>query len=149
MKDIQELEIGDQGSFSKTITETDISLFAGMTGDFNPIHTNKKVASQAFFGERIAHGGIPTSLTHAACKDLVGMGARMLETEVSFQAPAKIGDTITAIVEIAGKDEKDKTLNLDIHWKNQNDEVIGEGKAKVKLPEGKTAEAYDEYIGDD
>ncbi len=149
MKDIDDLDIGDKGSFSKTITETDVSLFAGMTGDFNPMHMNEKVASQAFFGERIAHGGVPTSLTNGAFKDLVGMGARMLETEVSFQAPTKIGDTITAIVEIEDKNIEENTLDLDIHWENQDDDVIGEGRAKVKLPEGKTAEAYKEYLGDD
>lgn len=146
MKEIDSVEIGDKGSFSKTITETDIGLFAGMTGDFNPMHMNEKVASQAFFGERIAHGGIPTSLTNPAFKDLIGVGARTLETEVSFQAPTKIGDTITAIVEVKDKDEEENVLELDIQWENQNDDQIGEGSAKVKLPEGKTAEAYREYL---
>lgn len=149
MKEIEDLEIGDKGTFSKTITETDIVLFAGMTGDFNPMHANKETASQAFFGERIAHGGIPTSLTNAAFKDLAGVGARMLETQVSFQAPTKIGDTITAIVEVTDKDEKENVVELKMSWENQEDEKIGSGNAKVKFPEGKTAEAYRDYYGEE
>lgn len=55
-KTIHELNIGDHAEFSKTISETDSYLYAGITGDFNPIHVNKPYSQKSIYGERIAHG---------------------------------------------------------------------------------------------
>jgi len=61
-KSYHQLQIGEEASFTKTITETDVYLFAGISGDFNPLHVNEAFAKQTPFGTRIAHGGLPQSL---------------------------------------------------------------------------------------
>jgi len=61
-KSYEELEIGEEASFTKTITETDVYLFAGISGDFNPLHVNEEYAKNTPFKQRIAHGALPQSL---------------------------------------------------------------------------------------
>ena len=100
-KTIDELKVGDSAQRSKTVSETDIYLFAGITGDFNPAHVNEEYARGTFFGTRIAHGMLTAGFISAVlgCQ-LPGPGAVYLRQEVSFLGPVKIGDTITARVEV-------------------------------------------------
>ncbi len=91
------LELGMRASFSKTITETDVYLFAGISGDFNPMHVNEEFAALTPFGKRIAHGALPQSLIAPVLgMKLPGLGTIVVEVTTRFRAPTFFGDTITA-----------------------------------------------------
>jgi len=92
---IEELEVGMTASFSKTVTEADITLFAGVSGDTNPVHLDKEFAEQTMFKERIAHGMLSASfLSTVFGTKLPGPGAIYMNQSLNFKAPVCIGDTV-------------------------------------------------------
>ncbi len=130
-----ELEIGMSDSFTKTITETDVYLFAGISGDFNPMHMNEDFAKDTPFGTRIAHGALPQCLiANVLGMKLPGLGTIALEITTRFKAPTYFGDTITATAEVVEKIEKKKWVRMDLIWTNQEDKVVCEGSALVMPP---------------
>ncbi len=132
-----ELEIGMSASFSKTITETDVYLFAGISGDFNPMHMNEEFAKKTPFGTRIAHGALPQCLCAPVLgMKLPGLGTVALEITTRFMAPTYFGDTITCTGEIIEKLEKKKWVRMAFAWTNQNEELVAEGSALVMPPPG-------------
>ena len=134
-KSYDELQIGEEASFSKTITETDVYLFAGISGDFNPMHVNEAFAKQTPFKTRIAHGALPQSLIAPVLgTKLPGLGTIAVEITCRFKAPTFFGDTITASARITEKIEKKKWVRLALTWKNQRNETIAEGEAVVIPP---------------
>ena len=101
-KTIQELRIGDSDQVQKTISETDVYLYAGITGDLNPAHLNEEYAKNTFFKTRIAHGMLTAGLISTVLGNkLPGPGTIYLHQSVDFLAPVRFGDTITAIAEVA------------------------------------------------
>ncbi|MBW2218468.1 MAG: MaoC family dehydratase N-terminal domain-containing protein [Deltaproteobacteria bacterium] len=130
-----ELEVGMSASFTKTISETDVYLFAGISGDFNPMHMNEEFAKMTPFGTRIAHGALPQSLIAPVLgMKLPGLGTVALEITVRFKAPTYFGDTITATGEIIEKLEKKRWVRMSLNWTNQKDELVAEGFALVIPP---------------
>jgi 3-hydroxybutyryl-CoA dehydratase len=100
-KTIDELKVGDSAQISRTITEGDIELFARLTGDFNPVHLNQAYAEKTMFKGRIAHGLLSVGLLSNILGNILpGYGTIYLSQEVKFLAPVRIGDTITARVEV-------------------------------------------------
>lgn len=128
------LEIGSRGSFTKTITEYDISAFAGITGDFNPVHVNEEVAKESSFGRRIAHGMLAGGLISTVLgTKMPGEGTVYLEQNLRFTAPVYIGDTCTASVEITEILNEEKGIyKLDTKVINQNGITVSDGYAVVK-----------------
>jgi 3-hydroxybutyryl-CoA dehydratase len=97
-----ELAVGAAASFTKTVTEADVVLFAGVTGDFNPAHVDEAWASASQFGGRIAHGMLTASfISTVLAMRLPGPGTIYLSQTLRFTAPVRIGDTVTARVEVA------------------------------------------------
>ncbi len=130
-----EIEIGMSASFTKTITETDVYLFAGISGDFNPMHTNEAFAKLTPFGTRIAHGALPQCLIAPVLgMKLPGLGTVALEITTRFKAPTYFGDTITATAEVVEKLEKKRWVRMDLTWTNQKGERVAEGSALVMPP---------------
>lgn len=126
------IEVGETASFTKTITETDVILFAGSTGDMNPFHINEEYAKQARFGKRIAHGMLVTGLISAVMgMKLPGPGTIYLRQELDFRQPVYIGDTITAVAEVLHVREDKRIVTLSTNCYNQHDEIVVEGKAVV------------------
>ena len=126
---------GQRASFSKTITETDVYGFAGITGDFNPLHVNAQKAKRMQFGERIVHGMLSASfLSTVIATYLPGPGTVYMSQEVRFLKPVRFGDTITAVVELEELLERRKA-KLHTYVENQHGEVVVDGWALVKLPE--------------
>ena len=139
-KSYDELQIGEEASFTKTITETDLYLFAGISGDFNPVHVNEAFAKQTPFKTRIAHGTLPLSLIAPVLgTKLPGLGTVAVEINCRFKAPTFFGDTITAGARVKEKIEKKRWVKLALMWKNQRDEIIAEGEAVVIPPPKKTS----------
>lgn len=123
-------KLGDKASFSKTITEYDVYSFAGITGDFNPVHVNSVVASKSRFKNQICHGMLVSSFISTILgMYLPGPGTIYLEQNVKFVKPVYINDTIEASVEIV--DIEGKIISLKTVICNQNHEVVVDGMAKV------------------
>ncbi|MEI7011226.1 MaoC family dehydratase [Leptospira licerasiae] len=134
-KTYEEIQIGEKASFTKTITETDIYLFAGISGDFNPLHVDEEYAKTTAFGTRIAHGGLAASLLAPVLgMKLPGLGTVALETLTKFRKPVYPGDTITCTVTVKEKIARLKAVSMNIEWTNQRKETIGKGECKVLPP---------------
>jgi 3-hydroxybutyryl-CoA dehydratase len=126
-------EVGQKASFTKTISESDVYLFAGITGDFNPVHINAVAAEKSLFKKRVVHGALTSSLISTVLGTILpGNGTIYLEQNSKYVAPAYINDTLTAQVEII-KIEENKAM-LGTYVFNQSGEKIMVGTAKVKLP---------------
>ena len=96
-----DFQLGMKASTSKTITETDVILFAGVSTDINPVHLDEETAKKGIFGKRVAHGILVSGLISAVLGNkLPGPGSIYMGQELKFLAPVFIGDTITAEVEI-------------------------------------------------
>lgn len=117
---------------AKTITESDINAFAGVTGDFNPVHINAEFAKTTMFKDRIAHGMLSAGFISAVIGTaLPGSNTIYLGPELQFKAPVKIGDTVTATVEVLEKIEGKNRLILHTTVTNQNGVLVTDGKATV------------------
>lgn len=98
---IEDLNEGMEASFSKTVTEADIVLFAGVSGDTNPVHIDEEAAKKSVFEGRIAHGMLTASyLSTVLGTRLPGPGCIYLSQSLRFKGPVRIGDTVTAIVRV-------------------------------------------------
>ncbi len=127
-----ELRVGDTASMTKTVSEYDVYTFAGLTGDFNPVHVNAEFAKTTIFKERIAHGMLSVGFISAVLgTSLPGANTIYLGQELSFKAPVKIGDTVTATVELLEKIEAKNRLIFRTTVTNQDGTVVVDGKATV------------------
>ena len=129
--DIEDLEPGMSAVFSKTITEADIVLFAGVSGDNNPVHTNEEYAASTRFGGRIAQGFLTASVIAAAVVNrLPGPGTVYLSQQMSFRAPVRPGDTVHARVTVKAVDV-DKCRAILETVCSVGDTVVIDGEANV------------------
>ena len=132
---IGEMKIGDSASFTKTISETDVYLYAGISGDFNPAHVNQTEAEKGMFGKRIAHGMLSAGLISAVLGTLLpGPGTIYMGQELRFTKPVAIGDNITATATVAELIPEKNRAILDTVCTNQNGDVVIKGKATVMPP---------------
>jgi 3-hydroxybutyryl-CoA dehydratase len=98
---LEDLKPGMSAAFAKTVTEADICLFAGVSGDTNPVHLNQEFAATTSFGGRIAHGILTASFISAVIgTKLPGPGCIYVSQTLRFKAPVKAGDTISAEVKV-------------------------------------------------
>jgi 3-hydroxybutyryl-CoA dehydratase len=119
---------------AKTVTETDIALFAGVTGDFNPVHIDAVEAGKSRFGERIAHGMLSAGFISAVLGTrLPGAGSIYLSQSLRFTKPVRIGDTVTTRVEVVEVIAPKRRLRLATVCRNQNGETVVEGEAVVMV----------------
>ena len=132
---IQEMKIGDHASVTKTVSETDVYLFAGITGDLNPAHTNEVAASKTMFRTRIAHGMLGAGFISAVLgMYLPGPGTIYMGQELKFTKPVHIGDTVTATATVEEIILEKNRVILDTTVVNQDGEVVIKGKATVMPP---------------
>ena len=134
-KSIEEMEMGEKASFTKTITETDVVNYAGVTGDFNPAHINEEYANDTMFEGRIAHGMLGAGLISTVLgTKLPGAGAIYVKQELEFRAPVKLSDTITAEVEVIEKNEEKNRVVMKTTCTNQKDKAVIKGQATLMPP---------------
>ena len=134
-KTIDELKVGDSAQVSKTVSETDVYLFAGITGDFNPAHVDEEYARKTYFGTRIAHGLLPAGFISAVMGNrLPGPGSVYLRQELTFLGTVKIGDTITARVEVMEIDTVKGRVRMLTTCDNQEGKRVLTGEAIVSPP---------------
>lgn len=131
-KTIHELKIGDSASFAKTITDADVKTFAGVSGDFNPVHINEEFAKDSMFGQRIAHGMLGASLFSTVLgTQLPGEGAIYLGQELKFTKPVFLGDTITATATVSELNVEKNRVIMETVATNQRGEVVIKGQATL------------------
>lgn len=136
-KTIHELEVGQAASFTKTITETDVYNYAGVTGDFNPAHINESFAKNTMFKGRIAHGMLAAGLISTVLgTKLPGPGCIYVSQDLKFTAPVRFGDTITARAEVEKVNVEKNRVELQTICTNQKDEVVLKGKAELMPTKG-------------
>ncbi len=134
-KTVNELEIGEKASFTKTITETDVYNYAGVTGDFNPAHINESFAKETIFKGRIAHGMIAAGLISTVLgTQLPGPGCIYVSQDLKFTAPVRFGDTITATVEVKDINKEKNRVTLNTVCTNQKEEIVLKGQADLIPP---------------
>ncbi|MEJ2100965.1 MAG: MaoC family dehydratase [Desulfobacterales bacterium] len=139
-KTIESLQVGEKARFGKTISESDIYLYAGITGDQNPAHINEPYARETFFKTRIAHGMLCAGLISAVLGNkLPGYGTVYIRQELNFLAPVRIGDTITAQAEVIEIMSAKNRVRLKTDCINQDGIIVIDGEAVVSPPKLKTA----------
>lgn len=132
MLTIQDIQVGDSATFSKTISESDVYQFAGITGDFNPAHVDEAYAQGTFFKGRIAHGMLCGGLISAVLgTKLPGPGAIYIEQTLKFMAPVRFGDTITAKVEALEISPKENRIRFRTTCSNQEGKIVVDGEALI------------------
>jgi 3-hydroxybutyryl-CoA dehydratase len=123
---------GQKATFTKTITEADVAGFAGLTGDFNPLHVDDEFARRSRFGARVAHGMLTAGLISAVLgMRLPGPGGIYVSQTLNFSAPVHIGDTITAIAEVVAFRPGKRVLTLRTTCVNQRNETVVDGQAVI------------------
>jgi 3-hydroxybutyryl-CoA dehydratase len=134
-KTIEELVLGQSAQFSKTISESDVYLYAGITGDFNPAHINQAYAEKTRFKTRIAHGMLTAGfISNLLGTQLPGPGTIYLQQTLNFKAPVVFGDTVTATVEVIEILIEKKRVRLKTICTNQEGTVVLDGEAIVSPP---------------
>ena len=137
----EDLSIGMTAVFSKTVTEADVSAFAGVSGDTNPIHLDAEYAKQSRFGARIAHGMLTASLISTVIGTrLPGPGCIYVKQGLRFKKPVRIGDTVVARVTVAEMDDTKRRAVLSTVC-TVGEETVIDGEAIVLVPARETAAA--------
>ena len=132
------VDVGTKVSAMRTVTETEIGMFAGVSGDFSPVHMCEEYAKKTFFGGRIAHGVVAIALISAALAKLPGLVIFISDTN-RFLAPMKIGDSFVATGEVI-KVRKDKgIITLKVACTNQKGVRVVEGEWVLRLYEAPAA----------
>src|SRR3954465_10359606 len=135
---IAQLSVGLSKTYSKTLTEKDILLFAACSGDLNPVHLDKTYAATTVFGEPIAHGMWTGALISAAIPtQFPGPGSIYRGQTLTFKNPVEVGDTVTVTLTISEIKERLKLVVLDCEAKNQDGKLIAKGVAEVIAPSEK------------
>lgn len=126
--------VGQTASFTKTVTETDVVLFAGISGDLNPAHVDEVAAKQSMFKGRVAHGILGASFISAVIgMKLPGPGTLYLSQDLQFVKPIYFNDTVTATVTIKEVGRRGR-LTLETNLTNQDGKELITGEAKVFAP---------------
>jgi 3-hydroxybutyryl-CoA dehydratase len=126
--------VGEVAEFSRTLGDAEVRAFAELSGDFNPVHLDEEAGRQSSFGGRIVHGALVVSLISSTlAMRLPGAGTIYLRQAVRFTRPVRLGDTVTARVEIVELMDKGR-LRLATTCRNQHGELVVDGEAQVIPP---------------
>ena len=126
---LEDLKIGMSASYAKTVTEADVILFAGISGDDNPVHINEEFASQTMFKSRIVHGMFSAALISCvAGTRLPGPGSIYIDQQLKFKAPVRIGDTVTATATVKEINAERRRVKLETICTVKGNRVV-EGEA--------------------
>lgn len=130
-----ELTVGDRASVSKLVSETDIHLYVGMTGDLNPLYTDESYAATQRYHGRVAPGALTAGLVVAVISTrLPGAGSILEREDLRFTAPVRPGDTITAFAEVVEVMAPRGRVRMSTVCKNQDGVVVLEGEVVVLPP---------------
>ncbi|MBT3305579.1 MAG: MaoC family dehydratase [Alphaproteobacteria bacterium] len=130
----EDLEIGMDDAYAKTITDADVITFAGISGDTNPVHLNHEFASETMFEGQIAHGMLTASFISTVIgTKLPGPGCIYVAQNLRFKGPVKVGDTVTAICEVTKKIPEKRMIEMTTVCSVGGKTVL-EGEATIMVP---------------
>ena len=130
----EDIKIGQHAEYVRTVTSEDIEMFGQVSGDYNPLHFNEDWAKTTMFKGRIAHGILTaTYVSTVIGMKLPGPGTIYISQNMKFRRPVRIGDTITARVEVINRNNEKEFLTLKTVCINQEDKVVLDGEAVVML----------------
>ncbi len=124
--------VGERAAFTKTVTETDVVLMAGISGDLNPLHLDEEYGRRTRFKSRVAHGVLTAGFVSAANTLLTGPGFVYLGQDLKFLGPVRIGETVTATSEIVEMRAGKQTLRVRTTVRNQHGEQVADGMGGLK-----------------
>jgi 3-hydroxybutyryl-CoA dehydratase len=131
---LEDLELGMTAVYAKTITDADIVLFAGISGDTNPLHLNSEFADGTRFEGRVAHGMLTASFISAVIgTKLPGPGCIYMSQTIRWSAPVRAGDTVVARVTITDINREKERVLMDTTC-SVGEEVVLEGECLAKVP---------------
>ena len=126
--------VGQKAEVVHVFTERDIQAFGDLSGDYNPLHFDEEWAKTTLFKGRIAHGILTAAfISNAIGMKLPGPGTIYLSQQMEFKRPVRIGDTITAEIEVVEKDAATQRIKIRTTCSNQNERVVLDGYAVVTL----------------
>src|ERR1700680_3507370 len=135
---IDDLQIGQSASYSRTVTEADVEQFGAVSGDLNPLHFDEDYAKTTIFRGRIAHGMLSLSyISTVLGTQLPGAGSIFLGATVRFKAPVRIGDTVTAICTVKEINLQRNHVIFDCACKVGNTVVV-ECETQIRVPSRKS-----------
>jgi 3-hydroxybutyryl-CoA dehydratase len=133
VREFSSFSVGEEVTFSKTITEADIVLFAGVSGDTYPLHLDAEYAKTTRFGQRVAHGMLSASLLSTVSGMMLGTpGGLYVEQSLRFRRPVFIGDTLTARAELTSIDAPKRRLHCATTIVNQHGKVVIDGASVLQ-----------------
>jgi 3-hydroxybutyryl-CoA dehydratase len=133
VREFSSFSVGDEVTFSKTITEADIVLFAGLSGDTYPLHLDAEYAKDQRFGQRVAHGMLSASLLSTVSGMMLGTpGGLYVEQMLHFRRPVFIGDTLTASAQLVSIDAAKHRLHCETTIVNQHGDVVIDGASVLQ-----------------
>jgi 3-hydroxybutyryl-CoA dehydratase len=134
---LEDISVGMRALYAKTITEADVTLFSGLSGDTNPLHINAEFASCTRFKRRIVPGMLTASLWSTLVGTrLPGPGCAYMRQEMKFFKPVYLGDTVTATIVVAEIDPKKQRVFLDAECAVAQT-VVAAGRGMVWVPKRK------------
>ncbi len=139
---IEQMYVGQFALLSKTITDADVHIFAGVTGDMNPVHLDDLYASCSIFQQRIAHGGLVAGLFSTVLGTVLpGLGTIYLRQDSKFVKPVFIGDTVQIKVVVTNLDLVKNRVTLKTVATNQHNQEVVIGEAVVMPPKKEVQDA--------
>jgi 3-hydroxybutyryl-CoA dehydratase len=131
---LEDIAVGMAAAYAKTITDADVVLFAGISGDVNPMHLNQEFAAGTSFGGCIAHGMLTASFISTVLGTrLPGPGCIYLSQNLRFMAPVRVGDTVRATVKVTAVDEQRGRVKVETTC-TVGKTVVVAGEAELKVP---------------
>jgi 3-hydroxybutyryl-CoA dehydratase len=129
-KAYEEFQVGDREAFSKTITDADIALFCGVSGDMYPLHVDDEYAKTTRFGQRAAHGMLTASLLSTVNGAILQRpGGLYVSQTLHFRRPVFIGDTLTATSVVVELMPQNRRMRCKTRIVNQRGELVLDGEA--------------------
>jgi 3-hydroxybutyryl-CoA dehydratase len=141
-KRLRDIQIGQKETFTKTITESDVYIYAGLTADFNRIHVDSEYARTTDYGQRVAHGLLTASLVQPCLTALTTPGGVSLNYNFNMKAPVFFGDTITASAEVTAIRKDKPIVTLAVQCTRQDGSVCIDGTALIYMISEKKSGAY-------
>lgn len=134
-KTVNELQVGDSEIYERTVTEADVAMFGGVSGDQNPAHFNEVYAKGTMFKGRVVHGMLTASYFSTILGTLMpGPGTIYLGQDLKFTKPVRVQDTIKAVATITEVNQEKNIIKLETIAYNQNGDIVVKGIATVMPP---------------
>lgn len=138
---LEDLVVGMSAIFAKTVTDADVVMFAGISGDTNPVHLDQNFAAQTMFGDRIAHGMLSASFVSTVFgTKLPGPGCIYVSQNLRFKAAVRVGDTVTARVTISEINSQKRRVVFDTVC-SVGDKIVIDGDATLMVDSKPTKNA--------